>query len=91
MGLWQATARYNSFIPFYSVDGHSVCCDIDEACGTNAQDVVSMENCVAIFYANSPFRSNEVYWTKGATYRVEAAKEELQFRSRRTEQNLVLL
>jgi hypothetical protein len=86
MGWWQATARYNTFIPYFTVDGHSICCDIDEACGKSSKYVVSMENCLAIFYASSRFHrqvNSSSYWTEGATYRIAAAKEELHFRERR--------
>lgn len=88
VGWWQATARHNTFVPFYTVDGHSICCDIDENCGAMAPYVVSMENCIAIYYANSKFnteRFNESeYWLKGATFRSLAADEENKFRQTRT-------
>ena len=83
LAWWQSTARYNSFIPFYTVDGHSVCCDIDEACGEMAEYVVSMENCLAVFWPTSRYRANEVpeiYWASGAYFRKEAAKDERIFR-----------
>jgi len=88
MGWFQATARYNTFIPFYTVDGHSACCDIDEACGAMAQYVSSMENCLAIFIADSwsKFHTNETrsnYWSAGATQRKVASLAENDFRSRK--------
>lgn len=89
LSWWQAASRYNSFIPFFTVDGHSTCCDIDENCGANAEYVVSMENCLAIFFVMSRFATNETtnnYWQKGATYRVRAAAEELQMRRERQRQ-----
>jgi len=83
IGWYQAIARYNSFVPFYTVDGHSVCCDIDEACGKMSKFVVSMENCLAIFYPDvNLFRTAKTekdYWTIGATSRKIAAKKEKKF------------
>jgi len=87
LGWYQAIARYNSFVPFYTVDGHSVCCDIDESCGKMSKFVLSMENCLAIFYPDvDQFRTTkteEDYWTKGATFRKIAAKKEKKFREDR--------
>jgi hypothetical protein len=83
MGWWQATARYNSFIPFFTVDGHSVCCDIDEACGKMAKYVVSIENCLAVFWPETRYRESqvtEVYFESGAYFRKEAAEDERKFR-----------
>ena len=83
LGWFLATARYNSFIPFFTVDGHSVCCDIDEACGDNAEHVVSMENCIGKFWAASEYTSNidpYIYFTTGAYFRKAAAMDELKFR-----------
>lgn len=83
LGWLQATGRYNSFIPFYTVDGHSVCCDIDEACGVMAKYVVSMENCHATFWPRSRYTVNldlEEYFTSGSYFRRDAAKDELSFR-----------
>jgi hypothetical protein len=80
VGWRQATARHNTFVPFYTVDGHSICCDIDENCGAMAPYVVSMENCIAIYYAKSKFNTEHFneseYWEKGATFRPLAAEEE---------------
>jgi len=41
-----ATARHNRFIPFFSVDGHSVCCEIDEPCGEMKPYITSMSDCL---------------------------------------------
>lgn len=82
----QATARYNTFIPFFTVDGHSVCCDIDEACGKYAKHVVSMENCLSIYWPESKYTKNldlDEYFSTGAYFRKAAAKEELIFREER--------
>lgn len=83
LGWFLATARYNSFIPFFTVDGHSVCCDIDEACGENAEHIVSMENCMGKFWAASSYTSNidpAIYFSTGAYFRKAAAMDELKFR-----------
>ena len=86
LGWFLATARYNSFIPFFTVDGHSICCDIDEACGEYAQYVVSMENCIGKFWADSVYTSNidpNIYFTTGAYFRKAAAMHELKFRRKK--------
>jgi hypothetical protein len=81
LSWWQAIARHNSFIPFYTVDGHSVCCDIDEACGSNIAAIVSMENCLSFDREHSKFRQDaEKYWTEGSTVRFQAALAELDHR-----------
>lgn len=83
MSWWQATARHNNFIPYFSVDGHSVCCNIDEPCGAMAPFIVSMENCLAIDWPESKYYENlkaEEYWQKGLLIRQEAAREEREFR-----------
>ncbi len=41
-----ATARHNRFVPFFSVDGHSVCCEIDEPCGEMKPYIKSMSDCL---------------------------------------------
>jgi len=41
-----ATARRNNFVPFFSVDGHSFCCEIDEACG-DMKPYITVENCLS--------------------------------------------
>ena len=86
LGWFLATARYNSFVPFFTVDGHSICCDIDEACGEHAKYVVSMENCMGRFWASSNYTIGidpEIYFTTGAYFRKAAAKHELKFRRER--------
>jgi hypothetical protein len=79
----QSTARHNSFVPFLTVDGHSVCCEIDESCGTMAKFIPSMENCLAIFWPYSKYHVNaneDEYWKKGSTIRMESAHAERQYR-----------
>lgn len=41
-----AVARHNRFVPFFSVDGHSVCCEIDEPCGEMKPYIKSMSDCL---------------------------------------------
>ena len=90
LSWWQATSRHNSFVPFYSVDGHSVCCDIDEACGSMSLAIVSMENCLTFDREHSNFRVDAAtYWTKGSTVRFQAALQEAEHRLARM-QNLSL-
>lgn len=84
LSWWQAMARHNSFAPFYTVDGHSVCCDIDEACGSMIAAIVSMENCLSFDREHSNFKQDqEKYWTEGSTVRFQAALAEIDHRSSR--------
>jgi hypothetical protein len=87
LSWWQATARHNAFVPFFSVDGHSVCCDIDEGCGKLAPAIVSMENCLSFSREHRPDLKVDStrYWIEGATVRFMFAAEEIKFRQ---EQNV---
>lgn len=78
LSWWQAMGRHNSFVPFFTVDGHSVCCDIDEACGAIAPAIVSMDNCLAFSRDDSKYENDgDSYWKIGATVRFQAAADEL--------------
>jgi hypothetical protein len=84
LAWWQSTARYHSFVPYFSVDGHSVCCDIDEACGLVAKYIVSMENCLSIFWPASLYFNildQDGYFSLGAHFRKAAALDEMKFRA----------
>jgi len=91
LGWYQAISVRNGFVPFFTVDGHSACCDIDENCGKMAKDgaIVSMENCLGLFYPQiDEFRNNQTetdYWVDGigATHRKLAAKAERVWRKNR--------
>jgi len=52
----QALGRNNAFVPFFSVDGHSFCCELDEPCAKIDRFIVSMENCVSIFWPLSKYK-----------------------------------
>jgi len=86
LSWWQMLARYNQFVPFFTVDGHSICCDIDEPCGKVAPAIVSMENCLTFsamdrdreFFGQIP----DVYWSEGSFVRFAAAMDEIVHRRR---------
>jgi len=81
LSWWQAIARHNTFVPFFTVDGHSVCCDIDEACGRVAPAIVSMENCLTFSRDHSIYKVNGTeYWKSGAFVRYQLAADEIAFR-----------
>jgi len=66
-----ATARHNTFIPFFSVDGHSVCCEIDEACG-KMKPFVTVDNCLTFGHEYIDFdhnRNNGTYFQEGSLAR----------------------
>ena len=69
-----ATARHNRFIPFFSVDGHSVCCEIDEPCGEMKPFITSMSDCLTFArdhesVAQKGYKMNEDYWEAGSLMR----------------------
>eukprot|EP00531_Pseudo-nitzschia_arenysensis_P003979 CAMPEP_0116149970 /NCGR_PEP_ID=MMETSP0329-20121206/19270_1 /TAXON_ID=697910 /ORGANISM="Pseudo-nitzschia arenysensis, Strain B593" /LENGTH=486 /DNA_ID=CAMNT_0003646397 /DNA_START=412 /DNA_END=1873 /DNA_ORIENTATION=- len=64
-----ATARRNSFIPFFSVDGHSFCCEIDESCG-KAKAYMTVNNCLTYGHEYSNY-DHENYWKLGSVARKE--------------------
>jgi hypothetical protein len=86
LSWWQATARHNSLIPFFSGDGHSVCCDIDEACGNVSAAILSMENCLTFSREDNPHYEHDPagYWKNGATMRFQAAADEALTRKKRS-------
>ena len=67
-----ATARANTFVPFYSVDGHSICCQIDEQCANMKPYITSIEDCLTFASDLSVIDSadlEEDYWEVGCTKR----------------------
>lgn len=70
VGWLLATARYNRFVPFLSVDGHSFCCEIDEPCAKAKNHIFSMENCMTYMHEMSHLKINDDYWTVGSTTRL---------------------
>jgi hypothetical protein len=62
-------ARRNTFVPFFTVDGHSFCCEIDEQCGKMAPYVSSMDNCMTFVHEFVPDGANKDYWQVGSEMR----------------------
>jgi len=62
-----ATARRNNFVPFFSVDGHSFCCEIDEACG-KVKPYITVENCLSFGHEYHGY-SHDNYWDEGSRVR----------------------
>jgi hypothetical protein len=62
-------ARRNTFVPFFTVDGHSFCCEIDEQCGKMAPYVSSMDNCMTFVHDFVPLGANKDYWQVGSEMR----------------------
>jgi len=62
-----AMARRNNFVPFFSVDGHSFCCEIDESCAA-VKPYITVENCLT--FGHEYLRlDHEDYWTNGSVVR----------------------
>jgi len=62
-----AMARRNTFVPFFSVDGHSLCCEIDESCA-QAKPYISVDNCLTFGHEYSNYRHDN-YWEEGSVAR----------------------
>lgn len=62
-----AMARRNTFVPFFSVDGHSFCCEIDESCAL-AKPYISVDNCLTFGHEYSDY-SHDNYWEEGSVAR----------------------
>ncbi|KAL7444910.1 LOW QUALITY PROTEIN: hypothetical protein ACHAXM_009632 [Skeletonema potamos] len=66
-----ATARHNRFIPFFSVDGHSYCCEVDEPCGEMKPYIIDMTDCLVFAHERKLPNSelNKDYWEVGSLAR----------------------
>jgi len=62
-----AMARRNAFVPYFSVDGHSFCCEIDEACG-EMKPYITIDNCLTFGHEYIGTK-HENYWEKGSVAR----------------------
>jgi len=80
-----ATARRNDFIPFFSVDGHSVCCEIDEACG-DMKPYITAENCLSFGHEYGS-HDHENYFDVGSVVR---KKVFLESEKKKKKQTLIL-
>lgn len=74
------TARYSRFVPFFTPDGHSYCCEIDEACGEVKPYITDMENCMTFSHElavdipmNQPPQG---YWDVGSRKREALFKKQ---------------
>lgn len=76
IGYLLATARYNHFVPFFSVDGHAYCCDIDEPCGHVKPYIRSMDNCLTFTHIRRHIPMNKDYWKIGTFTRKVAALQQ---------------
>jgi len=72
-----AMARQNAFVPFFTVDGHSFCCEIDEACGDMKPYISDIPNCMT-FHHDAHSKSDEdkkLYWEIGSQTRKRVAEK----------------
>eukprot|EP00928_Gymnodinium_smaydae_P014602 TRINITY_DN15375_c0_g2_i1.p1 TRINITY_DN15375_c0_g2~~TRINITY_DN15375_c0_g2_i1.p1 ORF type:complete len:517 (-),score=52.98 TRINITY_DN15375_c0_g2_i1:31-1581(-) len=69
VGYLLATARHNSPLPYISVDGHNVCCEVDEVCSGATEKLTNMADCLAYAHEQSHSGVNKDYWEKGSTIR----------------------
>mmetsp|Transcript_11747 Transcript_11747/g.24864 ORF Transcript_11747/g.24864 Transcript_11747/m.24864 type:complete len:292 (+) Transcript_11747:1-876(+) len=65
-----ATARYNTFIPFSTVDGHSFCCEIDEPCA-RMKPFITVDNCLTFGheFIGYDHETEGSYWEVGSLAR----------------------
>lgn len=77
MGWALATGRRNTFVPFFTVDGHSFCCEIDENCASMKPYITGMDSCMAWASELSPVQGNTDYWEVGSMKRkIEAEMQQ---------------
>lgn len=74
------TARHNTFVPFFSVDGHSYCCEVDEPCGEMKPYIPDMRDCLTFMHENTlgVYPMNKDYWEVGSLKRKVARERERQ-------------
>jgi len=75
-----AMARRNNFIPFFSVDGHSFCCEIDEDCAAT-KPFITVSNCLSFGHEYSEY-DHERYWETGSLARRERFTKDKQRREK---------
>lgn len=79
MGWLLATAKYNTLIPYWTVDGRSYCCEIDEICSNATELIGSMEHCLTFAHDLAQDDADidedlENYWETGSSIRVKYVK-----------------
>lgn len=61
-----AVARHNSAIPYASIDGHNLCCEIDEQCQKANSVMKSMTECLTFAHELGSPADVSNYWTQGS-------------------------
>ena len=79
VGWLLATAKYNTLIPYWTVDGRSYCCEIDEVCSNATELIGSMEHCLTFAHDLAQDDADidedlDSYWEKGSSIRVKYVK-----------------
>ena len=64
-----STARHGTFVPYFTVDGHSLCCEIDEPCGAMKPYIDSMQACLTFTHDEFTSDLNKDYWEVGSLIR----------------------
>ena len=70
----QALARHNKLVPYHSVDGHSVCCEIDEICSNATAVMDGMVDCLTFGHEILGLTNKGDYWVHGSTARWETKR-----------------
>ena len=70
VGYFLAVSRQNGALPYVTVDGHNLCCEIDEQCARGTAVMKNMVDCLTFAHENAGVPSNEDYWTAGSTVRL---------------------
>jgi len=89
-----ATSRHNTFVPFFTVDGHSFCCEIDENCGETEPYITDMENCLTFGHEYIDYDHNGTYFDSGSHARKivyheqEKKKKERRRRKKKEEEEI---
>merc|ERR1711957_157202 len=75
VGYLLAVSKQNSPLPYVSVDGHSLCCEIDEQCSRASEAMENMVDCLTFSHETAGVPINKDYWTAGSTVREGVKKK----------------
>jgi hypothetical protein len=75
VGYLLAVSRQNTALPYVSVDGHNLCCEVDEQCSRATQYIDNMVDCLTFSHELVSVPINKDYWEAGSTVR-EVVKQQ---------------
>lgn len=63
-----STALHSAFVPYFSVDGHNVCCEVDETCSNSIPYIRDISNCLTFHHEDIGEQPVD-YWKVGSMTR----------------------